>query len=490
MTSTPVQTEWSTTDAETLERTVALAAGAFTAWSATPAGERARVLVRISDAVEAERSALIPIAAEETRLPDARLQSELTRTTFQLRLFAEVLRGGEFLDARIDPADAQWPAGAPRPDIRRVLEPVGPVLVFAASNFPFAFSVLGGDTAAALAAGCPVVLKAHSGHPRLSAAVGAIAAAAIAEAGAPAGLLQVIFGQDAGVAALKDSRIAAASFTGSTGAGRKLFDIANDRPTPIPFYGELGSVNPVVVTPQASAGRAAEIASGLLTSFTFSAGQLCTKPGVVFVPSGSKVVDELAAADLPAAVPLLNSRIEDGYVDESAQLRGNAAVTVVNVGEGPLAPAVLATTANALAAAPDDLFVECFGPTVILATYDDEAELFDALGAIDGQLTATIHGEDGEQIARPLIDVLRRKAGRLLWNQWPTGVSVTYAQNHGGPYPATTSVAHTAVGTASIDRFLRPVAYQGFPQDLLPDALQDANPLGVPRRIDGALADH
>lgn len=486
---TELLTDWAATSPGELDEVVSAASGAFAGWADAPAGERARVLVDISVAVDDHRDELVALAKEETSLPDARLQSELTRTTFQLRLFAQLLREGSYADARIDHADPEWPAGAPRPDIRRVLEPLGPVLVFSASNFPFAFSVLGGDTAAALAAGCPVVVKAHSGHPRLSAAVGAIAADAIARAGAPAGLLRVVFGQQAGVDALRDPRIAAASFTGSTGAGRKLFDIANARPTPIPFYGELGSVNPVVVTRGASAARSSDIASGLLTSFTFSAGQLCTKPGVVFLPEGSPVIDELAAAELPPAVALLNERIEEGYAHENDLLRGHVGVGVVKAGEGPLAPAVLRTTTQALTADPDTLFVECFGPTVLLVTYADEPALFDALRVIDGQLTATIHGEPDEQVARDLVAALRPKAGRLLWNQWPTGVSVTFAQNHGGPYPATTSVAHTAVGTASIDRFLRPVAYQGFPTELLPAALQDDNPLGLIRRVDGVLTD-
>ncbi len=261
-------------------------------------------------------------AIRETHLGEARLRGELRRTTFQLRLFADVVSDGAYLDVRIDHADPEWPMGAPRPDLRRLLHPIGPVLVFAASNFPFAFSVAGGDTASALAAGCPVVVKAHPGHPELSAATAAVVQRALADAGAPDGVLGLIFGTDAGVAALRAREIKAASFTGSTAGGRALFDIASQRPEPIPFYGELGSVNPVFVTERAAESRAEAIVSEFVASFTLGAGQFCTKPGVLLVPRDSGVVERLAEAELPGAAPLLYPQIQDGYLET---LRGLAA---------------------------------------------------------------------------------------------------------------------------------------------------------------------
>jgi NADP-dependent aldehyde dehydrogenase len=378
--------------------------------------------------------------------------------------------------------------GVPRPDLRRQLEPIGPVVVFSASNFPFAFSVAGGDTASALAAGCSVILKAHSGHPRLSAATGEVVAAALTEAGAPEGLFAVIFGTQAGRDALADPRIKAGSFTGSIPGGRALFDIASSRPEPIPFYGELGSVNPAFVTKAAAERRKEEIAAGFAGSFSMSAGQLCTKPGVLFVPADSDLPELIANQNLPEPAPLLNPRIQSGYIEALQGVSNHPAVQTLRLSEGslqdPPAPTILQTTATALIADPENIFTECFGPTALVVTYEDDSELLDVARVIEGQLTATIQGEDNDDVAE-LVRLLAKKAGRVIWNSWPTGVSVTYAQQHGGPYPATTSVTSTAVGTAAINRFLRPVAYQGFPQHLLPETLQDANPLSVPQRING-----
>lgn len=479
-----------TTGAE-LETIMAATAEAAQQWGARPAADRAVALRAMADALDGAAEELIPLAGEETNLPPARLGGELKRTTFQLRLFAEMLDDGGYLDARIDHADPAWPMGA-RPDIRRVLEPLGPVVVFAASNFPFAFSVAGGDTCSALAAGCSVVLKVHSGHPRLSAAVGRIAAAALDAAAAPAGLLQLIFGTQAGRDALLDPRVKAGAFTGSIPGGRALFDLASSRDEPIPFYGELGSVNPVFVTRAAAHERGSDIAANFLSSFTMGAGQFCTKPGILLVPADSTMVEQLADAARPAPAKLLNDRIQSGFVESLQELRQHKDVTVLGDSEGafdfPPAPSLTATTAAALLADPEGLITECFGPTALVASYSDESELLAVAAVLDGQLTATIHGEDTDVIAPELVRLLAAKAGRVLWNQWPTGVSVTYAQQHGGPYPATTAPTSTSVGTASISRFLRPVAYQGLPAHLLPAALRDDNPLGVPQRIDGLLA--
>ncbi|GAA4662613.1 aldehyde dehydrogenase (NADP(+)) [Arthrobacter cryoconiti] len=479
-----------TTNAE-LETILAASDTAATQWAKRPATKRAEALTSMADALDAAASELVPIAQEESNLPEGRLSGELKRTTFQLRLFAELLTDGGFLDARIDHADQAWPMGA-RPDIRRVLEPLGPVLVFAASNFPFAFSVAGGDTCSALAAGCSVVVKAHPGHPRLSSAVGRVAAQALTQAGAPAGLLQLVFGTQVGKDALLDPRIKAGAFTGSIPGGRALFDLANSRPEPIPFYGELGSVNPVFVTAAAAAVRGSQIVAEFVASYTMGAGQFCTKPGILLIPAASSMLAELATTARPDAAKLLNDRIQFGYTESLGTLRGHSAVTPLGATEGtvasPPAPALNATSAAEILADPAGLITECFGPSALVATYESEEELLAVARALDGQLTATIQGEEADEVAPELVRILATKAGRVLWNQWPTGVSVTYAQQHGGPYPATTAPTTTSVGTAGITRFLRPVAYQGFPSYLLPAALQDANPLGVPQRINGQLA--
>jgi NADP-dependent aldehyde dehydrogenase len=473
-----------------LEQVLARADDAATAWAQRSAADRVAGLRAVADGLDAAADQLIPVAGKESYLPPARLAGELKRTTFQLRLFAEMLDDGGYLDVRIDHADDAWPMGA-RPDIRRVLEPLGPVVVFAASNFPFAFSVAGGDTCSALAAGCSVVLKVHPGHPELSALVGAVAADALAAAGAPEGLLQLVYGIDAGRSALLDPRVKAAAFTGSIPGGRALFDLAVSRPEPIPFYGELGSVNPTFVTKAAAAARGGDIAAAFLGSFTMGAGQFCTKPGILLVPEESGMLETLAGSDRPAATPLLNERIQSGYVSVLKGLLEHPSVQPLGSTEGsfdsPPAPALVGTTAAALLADPEGLVTECFGPTALVATYRDEAELLEVARVIDGQLTATIHGEESDVVAPQLIRLLARKAGRVLWNQWPTGVSVTYAQQHGGPYPATTAPTTTSVGTASISRFLRPVAYQGLPAQLLPSALRDENPLNIPQRVNGAL---
>ncbi|ANY08339.1 aldehyde dehydrogenase (NADP(+)) [Pseudonocardia sp. HH130630-07] len=488
MTDTDTDTDTDTVPATTdsaLE--AALAAAAAAATDATP-GERAARLDRIADALDAAGPELIPLAARETHLPERpRLAGELARTTFQLRLFAEVLREGRHLDAAVDHADPGWPMGA-RPDIRRVRIPIGPVLVFAASNFPFAFSVAGGDSAAALAAGCPVLLKAHPGHEELSRRTGEIVRAALADAGAPEGTFAVVHGVDAGVTALRDPRIAAAAFTGSVRGGRALFDIAAARPRPIPFYGELGSLNPVVVTPAAAAARGERIAQEFAGSFTLGAGQFCTKPGLLLVPEGHGMDEALVAAvGGTSAAPLLNDRIEAALrarLDTVATTPG-VELLAEGTGDGPV-PTLLRTDAATFRAAGARLHDECFGPVSLLVTYSGTDELVALLSELEPGLTATVQGEPSDAAAvGDLLPALVAVAGRLLWNQWPTGVTVSWAQQHGGPYPATTAPTTTSVGTAALERFLRPVAWQNFPDELLPDALREANPWQLPRRVDG-----
>ncbi|MGA6166462.1 aldehyde dehydrogenase (NADP(+)) [Amycolatopsis magusensis] len=479
------------TEAAELDRVLAAAAQAAPALAGSTPAERAGWLTAAADALDAAADELVVLAAEETNLPESpRLRGELKRTTFQLRLFGQVLTDGAFLRATVDHADPDWPMG-PRPDIRRVLTPIGPVLVFAASNFPFAFSTAGGDTASALAAGCPVVLKAHPGHPRLSDLTGRILRTALREAGAPEGVFAVVHGRETGVTALKDARISAASFTGSVPGGRALFDIANARPVPIPFYGELGSVNPVVVTPGAVKARGEEIAKGYAASFTLGAGQFCTKPGLVFLPDEHGLDTALKSAlDGAAAQQMLNDRIAGGYREGVAALRSAEGVEVVSESEAAGAgftPTLLKTTAENFAKGAEVLRHECFGPASLVITYSSQEELIGLLDGLEPGLTATLHAEESEvDDVRPLLAPLARIAGRVLFNDWPTGVTVTWAQQHGGPYPATTAPTTTSVGTAAIDRFLRPVAWQGFPDALLPPALREDNPWRLPRRTDGS----
>ncbi|MFG1795937.1 aldehyde dehydrogenase (NADP(+)) [Nocardia sp. NPDC049149] len=475
------------TDPTDLSRIIdAAAAAAGPLADSTPA-ERARWLSHLAAALDAAADELVPLAAAETQLPETpRLRGELARTTFQLSLFAEVLTDGEFLRATVDHADPQWPMG-PRPDIRRSVVPIGPTLVFAASNFPFAFSVAGGDTAAALAAGCPVVLKAHPGHPRLSTRTGQLVRAALRETGAPAGIFDVIHGVDAGTTALRHPAIAAAAFTGSVPGGRALFDIANARPRPIPFYGELGSVNPVIVLPNAIRVRGQQIVDGFVGSFTLGAGQFCTKPGLLLLPTEHGLTEALrtAVGAVPAR-PLLNDRITHGFRTGVTRLREHPSVTVLSATDDPLTPTLLRVTAADFHDGGELLHTECFGPAALVVEYANSTELQALLETLEPGLTATVFAEDSEiDDVRPLLPTLTTLAGRLVWNDWPTGVTVTWAQQHGGPYPATTAPTTTSVGTAAIDRFLRPVAWQGFPDRLLPPALRENNPWRLPRRVDG-----
>lgn len=459
------------------------------AWAASSPGDRATVLSAVADALDAAADELVPIAERETHLAQPRLRGELKRTTFQLCLLAESAAAGEHLDVRIDHADPDWPMGAPRPDLRRSAVPLGPVVVFAASNFPFAFSVAGGDTASALAAGCPVIVKAHGGHPELSDATARIVLEALRAAGAPEGLFALIHEPGQARDVLTHPEVKAGAFTGSIPAGRTLFDIAQSRPEPIPFYGELGSVNPVFVTPRAASARADEIANGFVASFTMGAGQFCTKPGLLLAPVDSRIVPLLREAVLPEAAALLNDRIAEGHQQVREQLAAKACVNVLAAGtpsQSP-APTLLLTDVADFLDDVEGLLTECFGPTALVVTYRDESQLLEVARRLDGQLTATLAAEADDAIVPQLAGLLARKAGRLLWNEWPTGVSVTYAQQHGGPYPATTAPGSTSVGTAALTRFVRPVAWQGFPQHLLPGELRDHPTPRVVQRINGRV---
>jgi len=474
-----------TTTAE-LDALTAAAAAAAPVWRAADAATRASWLRAAADTLDAHLDELVAIADEETRLGETRLRGEVGRTTGQLRLFATVVEEGSYLELTVDDADAS----AARPELRRMLTGVGPVAVFSASNFPFAFSVAGGDTASALAAGNPVIVKAHSGHPRLSERTAELVAAALADAGAPEGSLGLVEGREAGNALVQHPVIQAAGFTGSLGGGRALFDLASGRPDPIPFYGELGSVNPVVITAAAVAARGEALAQGLVGSFTLGVGQFCTKPGVVFVPEGAGF-EELVAGFAAGAAggPLLTERITEAFPSGVAHLEGDPSVAVVAQGlpaePGSAQPVVLSTDAAAVAARPSVLLEECFGPVTLLVRYSSQDELHAALEAVPGSLTATLHAEDSDDVAA-VLEVLTRKAGRVLFAGWPTGVAVTWSQHHGGPWPATTSL-HTSVGATAIRRFLRPVVFQDAPAALLPAVLRDESLARLPHRRNGVL---
>jgi NADP-dependent aldehyde dehydrogenase len=457
---------------------------------------RAAYLRAAAAELAAAEEEIVALADAETALGEPRLQAELARTCAQLRAFADVVDAGEFLDVIIDhPNPAAVP---PVPDLRRYKIPLGVVAVYAASNFPLAFSVPGGDTASALAAGCPVVVKAHPDHPATSERALAALRKAASGCGLPETVIAVVHGFDAGLHLIRHPLVAAAGFTGSVRGGRALFDAAAARPDPIPFHGELGSLNPVVVTAAAAAERADEIGTGLAGSATLGTGQFCVKPGLVLVPGGTdgdRLVDALSAA-LTTTGPgvLLNHRMRDNFVRGVAErlaLPGvQATVPAGPDGEHAVRPGLLTLDAALLANGEEHapLLEECFGPVTVVARYRDSAVADAVLARLPGNLTATVHVSadeaQGHGSTGALVDRLTALAGRVVVNSWPTGVAVAPAQHHGGPYPATTSTS-TSVGATAIERWLRPVAYQNTPDALLPPELRDANPLGLPRRVNG-----
>lgn len=477
-------------DATVVGEVISAAAAAVPALDALGRRGRATLLRGIAGALEAARERIIPVADSETGLGEARLNGELTRTVYQFEFFADVLDEGSYLEATIDHA-GPTPMG-PRPDLRRMLVPLGVVGVFGASNFPFAFSVPGGDTASALAAGNPVVVKAHSSHPGTSLVIHHVLQEALMVAGAPAGALGLVFGRAAGEWLVAHPMIKAVGFTGSQSGGQALLDIINARPEPIPFYGELSSLNALVVTEAAARERAGEIGEQLVGSVTGSAGQLCTKPGLVLIPAGTDgdAVVRAAAAALERAqvVPLLNPRIQQSYLDDTVRLAATPGVSTVATGapgEGTgLTVSPVLVTVDA-AEIPDVAFAEYFGPAAVIARYSTTAELAAVIGRLPSSLTATVHtGTDEQNLGH--LAALGQRAGRLVFNGYPTGVAVSWAQHHGGPWPATNSL-HTSVGATAIRRFLRPLTWQNAPADVLPDELMDTPATPLPRRIDGQL---
>lgn len=483
--------------AEEVDRAVQLAASAFKTYSHTSGRERGAFLRKIAEKIEAITSEIVDRAAQETALPVPRLQGETARTCHQLRLFAQVAEEGSWVNARIDHADPERKP-LPKPDIRSVMRPLGPVVVFGASNFPLAFSVAGGDTASALAGGNTVIVKAHAAHPGTSELVGRALQESVRECGMPEGVFSLLFGHGSqiGTALMKHPLVRAGGFTGSRTAGRALMDVAASRPEPIPFYAEMSSTNPVFVLPGALRERGESIASGLHVSFTLGAGQFCTKPGMVFLGSGSDAdkfagkLGELVAGS--SHFHLLTEAIHTSYDSAIGKRKADPAVKVLaeKAASGTAGfcahAAVFETDARAFLGS--DLDAEIFGPTTLLVRHSKREQLLEIARSLEGHLTATIHGTEQDlRDFADLIAILETKVGRLIFNGFPTGVEVTHAMVHGGPYPSTSDGRSTSVGTQAIFRFTRLVCYQGFPDSALPDELKEGNPLGIWRMVDGGF---
>jgi 2,5-dioxopentanoate dehydrogenase len=477
---------------------VRLATDAFAPFSRLGGRERAVLLRRIATKIESVAGDIVERAQSETALPQARLQGETARTCAQLRLFAEVAEEGSWVDARIDHADSERKP-VPKPDVRSMLRPLGPVVVFGASNFPLAFSVAGGDTASALAAGNPVIVKAHAAHPGTSELVGQMVRESVRERGCPEGVFSLLFGSGVqiGTALMKHPLVKAGGFTGSRAAGRILMDVAASRPEPIPFYAEMSSTNPVFILPGALRERGDAIAAGLHASFTLGAGQFCTKPGIVFFPDGSEAgtfVGKLRAlVDASQPFHLLTKTIHSSYDSALAERKKESGVTLVAQApaaendSGFAAPCALFET-DAEAFLGSNLESEIFGPTTLLIRHLSRDQVLQVARGLEGHLTATIHGttQDLRDYAA-LIAILEPKVGRLVLNGFPTGVEVCHAMVHGGPYPSTSDGRSTSVGARAIFRFTRQICYQGFPDHALPPELQEANPLRIWRLVDGRM---
>lgn len=483
-----------TTATLSLTELTAAATKAAKVSAAASDARRAAWLNAVADALDANAAELVEIADSETSLGAARLTGEVARTTGQLRLFAGVITEGTYLEAIIDHADPD--STPPKPDLRRILRPIGPVAVFSASNFPFAFSVAGGDTASALAVGCSVIVKAHSGHLRLSERTAEIVAEALRGAGAPDGLFALVSGREVGTALVQDPAIKAVGFTGSRSGGMALVHAAAGRREPIPVYAEMSSINPVFVFEGALENDAEALGSAYVTSVTGSSGQLCTAPGLLFAPTG-EAGDRFAAAvgqavTAAAGQTMLTKGIAASWQDGVTALAGQPGVELLAAGsagdtQNAPAPSIFSTDV-ATFLANEALQAEIFGAASLVIRYNSVSELVGAVQAMEGQLTATLHLADADySAARTLLPVLERRVGRILVNGWPTGVEVGHAMVHGGPFPATSDSRTTSVGTLAIDRFLRPVAYQNIPAALLPTALQQENPWKLNRLVDGTM---
>jgi NADP-dependent aldehyde dehydrogenase len=484
---------------EEVDLAVRLAADAFEVYQRVTGQERGVFLRTIAAKIEAIAGEVIERAMQETALAQARLQGETARTCAQLRLFAQVAEEGSWVQARMDRADPERKP-TPKPDIRSMLRPLGPVVVFGASNFPLAFSVAGGDTASALAGGNTVVFKAHPAHPGTSELVGRAIQESIRECNLPEGVFSLLFdrGTQVGVELVKHPLVKAGGFTGSRAGGRILMDLAAARPEPIPFYAEMSSTNPVFILPGALRERGESIAAGFHGSFTMGAGQFCTKPGLVFLPEGdgaaafAEKLQQLVAGS--SQFHLLTKPIHSAFNSAIAARQASGSVRLAAAGPQPEAGASFAVGSalfetDAASFLGSHLDAEIFGPTTLLVRHSTRDQVLAVAHALEGHLTATLHGTEADlREFADLIAILENKVGRIVLNGFPTGVEVTHAMVHGGPYPATSDGRSTSVGSQAIFRFARPVCYQGFPDGALPDALKRANPLGIWRMMDGEMS--
>lgn len=472
------------------ERAMALAKEAFPAYSGLPAQKRAEFLRKIAENIDAAVDDFAARGPLETGLPEGRMRGETGRTSGQLRLFASLIEEGSWVNARIEHAlPDRMPI--PKPDVRSMLVPLGPVAVFCASNFPLAFSVAGGDTASALASGCPVIVKAHHSHLGMAELVGDCVARAAQETGMPDGVFSLLYGgRDIGTGLVEHPAIQAVGFTGSRGGGTALMKIAAERPQPIPVYAEMSSINPLVILPGALAEKGTALAEGFFGSLTLGAGQFCTNPGLVFLPEGgadeflSKLAELVSGG---SGATMLNGGIYDAYSDRVKELSSSQGVELLAaaaVVDNQATPAVFTVSLEDFVAQPD-LQDECFGPATLIVRGSVE-KITSALGDLEGQLTGSIFGTDAELAeASILVSTLQNRVGRVMFNNFPTGVEVCHSMVHGGPYPSTSDGRSTSVGTLAIERFCRYAAWQSFPESALPEELRDENPRGISRLVDG-----
>ena len=494
-TGSELGTEYSHSSEGDVQRSCELAQLASLPMASLSGQKKAEFLRLLADRLDGAVDSIVEVMTVETGLPEARVRGETGRTSGQLRMFADLLVDGSWVDARIDRAVPDR-LPLPKPDLRAMLRPIGPVAVFCASNFPLAFSVAGGDTASAWAAGCPVIVKAHHAHPGTALIVGKLIVQSLKESGLPEGAFSLLFGEGrtVGQALVTHSVIKAVGFTGSRSGGRALFDLASQRKEPIPVFAEMSSINPLFLLPELKSDEMENIADGLYASATLGGGQFCTNPGIVFYPNngnGKKFRDSYVEKMKDyTPVAMLHQGIRESYaqgIEEMVKQQGVEVLVLSDLSEDgnggcDASSCVLNTNIECFLKNPQ-LTTEVFGPTTLLVSYEDKEDLLRVAREMEGQLTASFFGHK-EMLPQHenLLDLMETRAGRLLFNQFPTGVEVCESIVHGGPYPATTDSRSTSVGTGAILRFARPVCYQGFPDEFLPEELKEENPGGIKRK--------